>query len=184
MSIKHAILGFLSWRPLTGYDLKKIFAESTTLYWSGNNNQIYRTLVELHEDGLVTIEVQPQENKPPRKIYTITGKGRDELRQWVLSAPELPQVRSSFLVQLTWADQLAPGELDALLAAYEEELYVKVLMLREQARRDPGMPARTQREAYLWDMINENTRSMYEHELAWVRNLRDGLQNLQPGEEA
>ena len=69
MSIKHAILGFLSWSPLTGYDLKKRFMGSTTLYWSGNNNQIYRSLVDLHQNGFVTKEVQQQEKLPARKIY-------------------------------------------------------------------------------------------------------------------
>jgi hypothetical protein len=33
MSIKYAILGFLSWQPYTGYELKKLFAESDTLSW-------------------------------------------------------------------------------------------------------------------------------------------------------
>jgi hypothetical protein len=42
MSIKHAILGFLSWQPSTGYELKKLFAESDTLSWSGNNNQRWK----------------------------------------------------------------------------------------------------------------------------------------------
>ena len=50
MSIEHAILGLLSWRPMSGYDLKKIFEEASILYWSGNNNEIYRTLVKLHAD--------------------------------------------------------------------------------------------------------------------------------------
>ncbi|RPI32756.1 MAG: DUF4180 domain-containing protein, partial [Chloroflexota bacterium] len=42
MDIKFAILGYLSWRPFSGYDLKKLFADSAAFYWSGNNNQIYR----------------------------------------------------------------------------------------------------------------------------------------------
>ena len=42
MTIKYAILGLLSWKPFSGYDLKKIFVDSASLYWSGNNNQIYR----------------------------------------------------------------------------------------------------------------------------------------------
>ena len=42
MSIHHAILGLLSWKPHTGYDLKKVFEDSAFMHWSGNNNQIYR----------------------------------------------------------------------------------------------------------------------------------------------
>lgn len=175
MSIRYAILGFLSWTPLTGYDLKKKFAESDVLYWSGNNNQIYRALVELHQENLVTQEIQDQESGPSRKVYTITDKGHTELRRWLLSTPELPQLRNSFLVQLAWADQLEAGELDALLAAYEEEVQVKLLMVREQHQRSGDLPNRTPREAYLWNMITENLLSFYENQLNWVRQMRKDL---------
>jgi PadR family transcriptional regulator AphA len=178
MTIKYAMLGFLSWRSLSGYDLKKMFADSELFYWSGNNNQIYRTLVQLHQEGLVAQEVQYQENYPARKVYTITDQGLAELRQWLLSPPELPQYRNSFLVQLAWADQLAPGELDGLLAQYEHELHMQVLMRRERERRGSLNPARTPREAYLWRMLAENQISTYENELAWVRQLRQELASL------
>ena len=57
VSIKHAILGILSFKPLTGYDIKKIIQESSFMYWSGNNNQVYKALLELHDKGFVTNEV-------------------------------------------------------------------------------------------------------------------------------
>ena len=175
MSIKYAILGFLSWEPLTGYDLKKRFAESEVLYWSGNNNQIYRALVELHQDGWVTQAIHDQPSGPSRKVYTITDKGRAALRQWVLTTPEPPQMRSPFLIQLAWADQLGAGELDDLLAAYEEEVRVKLLMLREQAKRTPDTPDRAPREALMWHAMATHVQEFYEWELAWVRELRVDL---------
>jgi len=175
MNIKYAILGFLSWRPLTGYDLKKMFSDSTFIYWSGNNNQIYKTLVQLHRDELVTIEVQHQEKNPSRKIYTITQKGLFELRNWVLSPPELPQYKNSFLIKLAWADQLEPSELDTLLKKYEYEVEMQLLMSREQKRRNRINPARTEREAYLWSTISDNRIASFENELVWVRKLQREL---------
>jgi PadR family transcriptional regulator AphA len=175
MDIKYAILGFLSWRPLTGYDLKKIFEDSVFIYWSGNNNQIYKSLVELHREELVTGKVEHQENGPSRKIYTITEKGSADLRKWVLSSPEPPQLRNSFLIQLAWADQLKPNDLDALLEKYEYEVQMQSLMCREQKRRNIINPARTRRESYLWDMISENWITFYEHEFTWARKLRQEL---------
>ncbi len=178
MSIKLAILGFLSWKPLTGYEIKKLFADSPTLYWSGNNNQIYRALLELHQDELVTQVIQYQIDHPSRKVYTITEEGCAELRRWVLAEPELPQLRNSFLIQLAWADQLPPEELDALIVKYEEEVRVQLLMLQTQARRKTAAPDRTPREGFLWDMMLKNWISFYEHELEWVRALRSGLAYL------
>ncbi|HYF84702.1 MAG TPA: PadR family transcriptional regulator [Clostridia bacterium] len=172
MSIKYAILGLLSWRPSTGYDLKKIFEESSIMYWSGNNNQIYKTLIQLLDDGLATNEVLHQESTPSKKLYTITSKGAKALKEWVLSTPELPEFKKTFLVQLAWADQLDEKELDDLLSRYENEINIQLLMQQEKARRGINSPKRTTREAYLWDMISENIISSYKNELDWIRNVR------------
>ncbi|HUM72145.1 MAG TPA: PadR family transcriptional regulator, partial [Chloroflexota bacterium] len=154
MAIRFVILGFLEWESLTGYDLKKRFAVSETFHWSGNNNQIYTALIQLYNEGLVSKEVQDQESGPSRKVYSITPDGRAALRQWLLTPPELPQLRHPFLAQLAWADQLTAVELDHLLSQYENEVYVKLLMAQEQAQRDAQQsPHRTPREGVLWDQI-------------------------------
>lgn len=177
MTIRYAILGLLSWRSCSGYDLKRIISGSSALYWSGNNNQIYTSLVQLHKEGLVDYAVQAQESLPAKKIYSITPTGWDKLRDWVLSTPDLPELRNAFLVQLSWADQLSPAELDDLLARYENEINVQLLMQREKTRRATS-PDRTPRETYLWQKIAENIAGVYEHELAWVQDLRKGLEQL------
>ncbi|MDQ2905334.1 MAG: PadR family transcriptional regulator [Chloroflexota bacterium] len=178
MSIKYAILGFLSWRAFTGYELKKLFAESATSGWSGNSNQIYTTLVELHKEGLVSLEIQPQEAHPARKVYTITGKGLAELKSWVLSTSEPPVQKNAFLIQLAWADQLEAGEMDAWLAQYEEKLQTHLLLFRARDQRKDA-PQRTPRETYLWNMISQNWMSFYENELHWVGTLRAGLVKIE-----
>jgi DNA-binding PadR family transcriptional regulator len=175
MSIKYAILGYLSWRPHSGYDLKKLIADSVAFHWTGNNSQIYTTLVELHRAGLVTQELQPQEHYPTRKVYTITDRGRADLRAWLLTTPELPQLRHVFLTQLAWADCLETQELDALLAKYEAEVQMQLLMAQEQVRRGSVSPARTPRELYLWRMLAENRIGFYEHEVAWAQRVRREL---------
>ncbi len=175
MDIKYAILGLLSWQPFAGYDLKKVFADSAVLYWSGNNNQIYRSLVDLHAQGLVSVAVQPQESLPARKVYYITDQGLAQLKRWLESPPELPEIRSSFLVQLAWADLLSPEELDRLLAAYIDELRLALIMQQEKTRRAAHIPQRTPREALLWRAISGNIVSSYENELRWAENLRQEL---------
>lgn len=184
MSIEYAILGLLSWRALSGYDLKKIFEESVALYWTGNNNEIYRSLVDLRERGLVSVEVQPQEKLPARKVYRVTDEGRAALSAWAASAPELPQRRHALLIQLAWADTLPPTTLDNLLAQYEDEVQTQAVISRAQMK--PGQAgerarfldpsgARSPREAILWRAVLQNWAAFYESELAWVRNLRREL---------
>lgn len=178
MSIQYAILGFLSWKPFTGYELKKIFADALSFHWSGNNNQIYGSLITLHKEEAVSIEVQQQEKLPAKKLYTITDKGRAELRAWLLSEPELPWFRSLVHTQLAWADCLTDEELDGLLGAYEGQLEDQATMCRETMRRGGSEPARSGREKLIWRSIDENHVAFYENELSWTRNLRLRLKEL------
>jgi PadR family transcriptional regulator AphA len=173
--IRYAILGLLSWQPLSGYDLKKIISQSEVFYWSGNNNQIYTALIRLHAAGLVTRQVQLQESLPAKKVYSITPAGRAELRSWLLSTAELPEVHNSFLIKLAWADALTAEELDALLGRYEAEIDLKLRMLREKSSRPALAPDRTPREVYLWEQISKNMLATYRNELDWVRQMRQEL---------
>ncbi len=175
MSIKHAILGVLSYKPSTGYELKKIFEESSFMYWSGNNNQIYKALVELLDEDLVSNEVQHQTGSPSRKIYTITEEGAAELKEWVLSIPDVPEFKKTFLVQLAWADQLNIDEIDLLLSRYENEIMMKLFMEQEKIRRGIFSPDRSARERYIWEMIGDNIISSYRNELSWILKLRQEL---------
>lgn len=175
MSINYAILGILSWKPLTGYDLKKIIQDSSFMYWSANNNQIYKALVQLLEEGFVTSETHHQESSPSKKVYTITEEGKAELKEWVCSTPEPPELKKTFLIQLAWADQLAVDELDALLSSYENEIAMQLLLQQEKKARGNFSPSRTPREVQLWNSIYENMISSCKNELEWIKSLRKEL---------
>ncbi|NLI90732.1 MAG: DUF4180 domain-containing protein [Peptococcaceae bacterium] len=175
MSINHALLGILSSKSLTGYDLKKIIQESPFMHWSGNNNQIYKALVELLEEGFVTSETYYQESSPPKKVYTITQEGLAELKEWVLSAPEPPELKKTFLIQLAWSDQLKTEELDSLLSEYENQIQMQILMQREKQQRGIFSPGRNPREEFIWKMIYENIIASYETELKWLEKIRSEI---------
>jgi PadR family transcriptional regulator, regulatory protein AphA len=175
MSIKYAILGLLSWKPSTGYEIKKIFEESSIMYWSGNNNQIYKALVQLQDEGFVTNETKHQEGLPSKKIYTITSEGISELKEWICTSPEAPEFKKPFLVQLSWSDLLSNQELFELVAKYENEIKMQLILNQEKIKRRNFCPDRTQREKFLWDMINENLLSSYRNEMEWIKNLRSQL---------
>ncbi|MGB2964778.1 MAG: PadR family transcriptional regulator [Anaerolineales bacterium] len=179
MSIKYVILGYLSWQPMTGYDLKKIIADSETLPWSANNNQIYRAVVQLHNDEWVTKTIEDQIGAPDRHVYTITDEGIQALRKWVGSEPEPPRSKKSFLNQLLWADCLKAEEIDELLEAYLNAVGEKLFFVRVQADSRPNMPERTSREKYLWDMIQKNWIAQYEVELKWIRQIRRELAEME-----
>jgi PadR family transcriptional regulator, regulatory protein AphA len=96
----------------------------------------------------------------------------------VLSAPELPEFHSPFLVQLTWAGILTSSELEALLASYAEEVRVEWLMRQEKNRRKRIATSPSDRQAFLWNMVEQHEIAIYQHELEWLDQVRDGLLGL------
>ncbi len=106
MSLDHAILGFLQYKPLSGYDLKVEFDFSLQYSWPADQSHIYRTLARLAEKKWIEIEVVRQSTRPDRKVYHITKKGREELMRW-LSMPALNKdVRQAQLIQIFFAAHL------------------------------------------------------------------------------
>ena len=164
---------------MTGYDVKKLIADSETLPWSANNNQIYRALVQLHKDEWATKTIKNQIGAPNRHVYSITDEGIQALRKWVRSEPEPPHTKKSFLYQLMWADCLESEEMDELFEAYLNAVGEKLFFIRVQADEKPNMPERSPRERYLWEMIQKNLIVQYEVELNWIRQMRQELLDME-----
>jgi len=183
MSIEYAILGILSWSSSTGYELKKIFEDSSFMYWTGNNNQIYKALIKMHEKGLVISKVIHQESSPSKKIYTITEEGLKQLKDWVKSTPEAPEIKKTFLIQLAWSNILSNEEISELFSNYENEIKIQLVMQQEKNRRALHSPSRSTRECLIWDAISENIISTYNNELNWVQKTREKLLGNQDMEE-
>lgn len=83
MSLKHTILGFLSTQDLSGYDLQKKIENTINHFWPSTQSQIYRTLKELIDDGHVDMQIIYQDEKPNKKLYSITANGKKELNHWL-----------------------------------------------------------------------------------------------------
>ncbi len=105
MSLKHILLGLLR-EPGTGYDLKSVFDERISHFWSAEFGQIYPTLNRLEERGLLESRVEPSEKGPNRRVYTLTGEGRQELLRWLGSGPAMGAERFAYLAQLYFMDAL------------------------------------------------------------------------------
>jgi DNA-binding PadR family transcriptional regulator len=178
-TISYAILAFLTSGPKSGYDLKKLFSESESLHWSGNNNQVYAALVELHKEGLASREFEQPEEGPAKKLYSITPAGEAALKGWVLSETELPTYRMPVLVQLMGAELLSTDEIDLMLSRYETELHLKIAGLEELQRRGRGPAFGGERQRYLWQRINDRATALYRAEEDWVRETRWMLAKLE-----
>lgn len=73
----------LAERPGTGYEIAQQFDRSIGHFWSATHQQVYRTLKKLHADGLVDFEPVVQDGRPDKKVYQLSGLGRERLATWV-----------------------------------------------------------------------------------------------------
>lgn len=83
MSLKHGILGLLTYGSMTGYELMKVFNESLSFFWKAQTSQIYRELESIEQKGWVTSQLIQQSDKPNKKVFTLTVEGKEALVKWL-----------------------------------------------------------------------------------------------------
>ena len=144
---KYAVLGILSFEPMSGYDIKKFYEQSVANFWSASYGQIYPILKRLAQEGLATRSVRKQEGKPDRHIYTITKKGRQKLQHW-LTEPTGRQIgRHEILLKLMFGKQVSIADnirqIERFRDRQQDELKdVKRLekKLNKEAGNNPNLP--------------------------------------------
>jgi DNA-binding PadR family transcriptional regulator len=122
MSFRHFILGLLNQQPMSGYDIKRLLKSLGWLVDSPSFGNIYSTLHALLKDGLVTVEVVPHQNKPPRKIYSITGAGRQVLQEWADQPVRSSLSLKAFVMRLILAGSFSRAGLIAHLQQRRDQV--------------------------------------------------------------
>lgn len=181
MSLNHVILGLVSREPLTGYEIKKIIQNTPFLYWSGNNNQVYKAFAELLDEGFVTKEVQHQEGSPSKNIYTITDDGLNELKSWLLSVTDEPVFKKQILIKLALANQLKRGDLENMLDSYADVVRMQAALSERELDKCYFAEQEHSNKVLFLDLIRENILSFYSSELEWVRKVKGLIAELPDG---
>jgi DNA-binding PadR family transcriptional regulator len=124
-STAYVILGLLSWRPMSGYEIKSLVDRTTRFFWAASYGQIYPELRSLSEAGLIEGKASPQGERK-RNVYRLTPAGRKELRAWLHTDPEVFELRDEGLLKLFFAAETNGGSaaqtLDAKRREHEEIL--------------------------------------------------------------
>lgn len=144
MSLRYALLGFISTEPASGFDLAREFGESMGWFWYASHSQIYPELRRLEEDGLVTsTEVDGSPGKQKR-IYRITEQGGRRYVSrvnvsWAQIALLVPGRSSGVSSGLQQIQPRAPGCRGALLPSGQPG--------RVAGRTKPPVPSRCRGES-------------------------------------
>lgn len=109
-SSDYAILGMLTIEPMSGYDIRKFVQEVLSNFWNESFGRIYPLLGQLEKKGLVTARLHEQTGKPDRRVYHITNRGREVLKDW-LRAPSQPmQIRNEATLKFILGTNLSVEE--------------------------------------------------------------------------
>ncbi len=76
-----AILGLISQKPLTGYDLRKVFATTPMGHFSSSPGAIYPALRRIEEAGWIRPDASASRTRRQRVVYQITARGRNVLQE-------------------------------------------------------------------------------------------------------
>ena len=177
MSLPHAILGILQEQPMTGYDLKtQYFDESIAHFWPADQAQIYRTLDKMAADGWVESQLEIQDNRPNRKIYSITQAGRDELLRWLLVPQSLTNYREPFLIQLFFMKTLSNAQIMSMIEGQRQAHQARL----EAYQQIPLAPleASSNREHALQRLTLEIGIRMEQTKLDWLHMAYDLIKHL------
>jgi len=130
VSLRHGLLGLINYKPMTGYELNKEFSESLGNFWQVKSQQIYKELDAMEEGGWLISERVIQSEKPNKRVYSITEKGKAEFLNW-LSSPEADikhsmQGKNAFLMRLGFAGETSHEQALNLLRSFREECLASV----------------------------------------------------------
>jgi PadR family transcriptional regulator, regulatory protein AphA len=144
---RYALLGLLSLGSMSGYDLKKLAETSIGNFWHESYAQIYPILKQLEQEGLAVKYTEKQEGRPERSIYSLTDRGCETLRQWLLEPAEHQIPRNELLLKLFFATQMPLTAMIEHIQKYRA-MHVQLLQQQEQIRaatiqthrKNPGLP--------------------------------------------
>jgi DNA-binding PadR family transcriptional regulator len=183
MPLAHAILGFLDYEPMSGYDLKKFFDQSVAHFWSATQSHIYKALETLESEGFVESRIIPQEGKPNRKEYHITKAGRAELHRWVVTPLPLAATREAWLIQIFFSHTSTNEEIIELLKARAKDIRTMLEVFHTQIpasvdenSAQPGFARMSQ----LWQLTADYGASYFESELVWIDKTIKKINKLPP----
>ncbi|MAS32802.1 MAG: hypothetical protein CL610_02270 [Anaerolineaceae bacterium] len=163
MSHRYLILGLLMEHPMSGYDIRKHVQTALGAVANASYGTLYPTLHKLLGEGAVEVEEIPQQSRPAKKVYQITGEGRQVFLTWLKQSPSADdQTRREFLTKLYLAKYLSTDEVLRLLSVRRGHIEAAVQTLAA----DQGRAAEA-RQAW----IISYALSMHKAELDWLEQI-------------
>jgi len=168
----YVILGLLTFREMSGYDLKQLINKSIThFYWSPAKSQIYGELRRLESHGLVTMREVPQTLRPDKRLYQITPQGTEAMLKWLeTSGVEADSYKSALLLKVFFGHMLSQGTTIGLLEERRKQIAADLAgcekRVQELTEKTPG--AEADDETFFPLLTLQRSVALCQADLAWL----------------
>lgn len=179
--MEFVLLGLLSLRAMSIYDINKALERSISLFYSASFGSINAALVKMLQKGWVTAE-EKVENGRNKKIFSLTAPGQQAFAEWLGSAIEEEKVKDPALTRLFFLGFAPLPERIRVLEAHLEQLRQTVENLRalQQASMALQVPGEM-RDVFEYQMHTlQYGLDYYTFNIGWYAALLGKLQKENP----
>jgi PadR family transcriptional regulator, regulatory protein AphA len=154
-------------------DLVDMYRRGGQIYYAVANSRLYAEPKRLERLGYVSSEKRPGRTRE-RTFYTLTEKGREALRRWVLEPPALPRIQNEAVPKLMSGDIVGDDEqlLDSLLTL-RDRLELQQAGLAQGLERLAELP---HRRSYLL-LIHELGNRLIQVQREWLDDVEKELRH-------
>lgn len=169
--LKYAILGLLNRHSMTGYDIAKEFNYQLAEFWHANHSQIYTELKKLHQEKLVTFDIEISGDILEKKSYTITEEGRDQLIRWLHKDEMMGKTaKDVFRVRMYFSNNIDLTSRVKLLESQKMQHTKRLNALKKTLEQYPDVPA-LDSDRFGDFIILENAIMREEMTLEWLNKV-------------
>jgi PadR family transcriptional regulator, regulatory protein AphA len=164
---KWIVLGILSGRCRTGYEIKKVIDNSFEHFWKMSYGQIYPALKTLVKEGYV-IQIGGEGD---RKEYEVTEAGKHKLHDW-LAAPiyDTGLHKNELLVKLFFGNEMNREQAFHHICEHERLLQGKMKVYEQMEKKLSTHP-----DAEFWLYTLDYGKEVAEAELHWCKKTKEKL---------
>ena len=169
-----ATLGLISQRPMTGYDLRKVFTTTPMWHFSSSPGAIYPALQRLENSGLIKGIVEGQDTLRPKRVYTLTKDGRQLLEQWLeqpVTQDDIIRRRDDLVLRFTFMGNIL-GREKTLSYLKELLMQLKSYIPSLQEHLDTARTTESPYDAF----AIEHGIEMYQVYIRWAKHVIDRLE--------
>lgn len=177
--LKYAILGFLNYSPMTGYEIKQRMDRSTTHFWHAKLSQIYTTLKDLEKEGCITSMLEEQSDRPDKRIYSVTENGQAQFFGW-LKEPywECSPKKETFVLKMFFAAKMSSEQmkmqLQIQLDMHKKQLDYYRHQVRESIDQAKEEFPELKKDAMMWEASRRFGEMYEEVYVKWIEELLAG----------